>query len=254
MKKWIVASMAAASLTLGGMTAQADTMVLSGGESLDLGAISVYDGERSFFGSQIHDWLMEDSAAKTVEEALNKEKVFPEGSDASKAASEMAIDILRRGKVYQVRSVDNGTYYQGMVLSISVSDAEMLQMTLLSQALEKKDAGDEAKKLAEGAEAAEAAKEEDELDDLPLLSSFVDDVEVKTHSDWKKAASKAGIAYETGSAQITLKRKGLALPLFLKGIVMRESGSTTYTLLAADQASGTYLEPAIDKALAGAKK
>ncbi len=247
MKKWIVASAAAASLTLGGLTAYADTMTLSGGETLDLGAISVYDGERSFFGSQIHDWLMEDSAAKTVEEALNKEKVFPEGSAASKAASEMAIDILRRGKVYQVRSVDQGTYYQGMVLSISVSDAEMLQMTLLSQALEKKGADEKAEAPVEPAK-------EDELDDLPLLSSFVDDVEIKTHTDWKKNKSKAGIDYETGSAQITLKKKGLSLPVFLKGIIMREEGSTTYTILAADQASGTYLEPAIDKALVGAKK
>lgn len=244
MKKWIVASVAAASLTLGGLTAYADTMTLSGGETLDLGAISVYDGERSFFGSQIHDWLMEDNAVKTVEEALEKEKVFPEGSGASKAASEMAIDILRRGKVYQVRSVDQGTYYQGMVLSISVSDAEMMQMTLLTQALEKKDTD---KKVEEPAK-------EDELDGLPLLSSFVDDVEIKTHTDWKKDKSKAGLAYETGSAQITLKKKGLALPLFLKGIVMREADSTTYTLLAADQASGKYLEPAIDRALAGAKK
>ncbi len=247
MKKWIAASMAAVSLTIGGMTAQADTMVLSGGEKLDLGAVSVYDGERSFFGSQIHEWLMADDTAKTIEKALDEEKVFPEGSTYAKEASEMAVDILRRGKVYQVRSVDNGTYYQGMVLSFSLSDQEMMQMALYGKALDVK--SDEKK-----AEEAPAEKKDDELDDLPLLSSFVDDVDFKIQKDWTAAQSKAGLAYETGSAQITLKRKGLSLPIFLKGIVMREADKTTYTLMAADQASGKYLEPVVDKALAGAKK
>ncbi len=245
MKKWIAGAAAAACLTFGGMTGYADTMVLSGGESLDMGAINVYDGERSFFGSQIHDWLMEDSAAQTIEKALNEEKVFPKGSTYAKEASQMAIDILRRGKVYQLRSVDGGTYYQGMVVSISLSDAEMLQMALYGKALEPKD---------DKKDAPAEAKEEKEMDEIPLLSSFVDDVEIKTHTDWKADKSKDGVNYETGSAQITLKRKGLALPIFIKGIVMRDDDRTTYTLLAADQASGKYLEPAVDKALAGAKK
>ncbi len=250
MKKWIVASVAAASLMVGGMTSYADTMVLSGGEKLDLGTVSVYDGERSFFGSQIHDWLMEESTPKTIEKALNEEKVFPEGSTYAKEASEMAVDILRRGKVYQVRTVAEGTYYQGMVISFSLSDQEVMQMALYGKALDAK--ADEKKEEAPAAPA-EAAKD-DELDDLPVISSFVDDIDFKVQSDWKEATSKAGLAYETGSAQITLKRKGLSLPLFLKGIIMREADKTTYTLLAADQASGKYLEPVVDKALAGAKK
>ncbi len=248
MKKWMVASVAAVSLTVGGMTAHADTMVLSGGEKLDLGAVSVYDGERSFFGSQIHDWLMEADTPKTIEKALNEEKVFPEGSTYAKEASEMAVDILRRGKVYQVRSVDNGTYYQGTVISFSLSDQEMMQMAIYGKALDLK--GDEKK----DAEAPEEENKTDELDDLPVLSSFVDDIDFKIQNDWAEKSSKAGLAYETGSAQITLKRKGITLPIFLKGIVMREADRTTYTILAADQASGKYLEPVVDKALAGAKK
>ena len=252
MKKWMIACSAAAMLTLGGMTAHADTMVLSGGETLDLGAISVYDGEKSFFGSQIHDWLMEDGAAQTIEKALNEEKIFPEGSTEAKEASEMAIDILRRGKVYQLRSVDSDTYYQGMVVSFSVSDMEMLKMALYGKAIDAHMAAEEAKEATEAKP--EAAKEEEELDNLPVVSSFVDDIEIEKHTDWKKDTSKEGVSYETGSAEITLKRKGFSLPIFLKGIVTRGEDRTTYTLLAADQASGNYLEPVVDKALAGAKK
>ena len=68
LSKWMTISMASLALAGGVLTADADSMVLSGGEKLDLGEkVSVFDGERSFFGSQLHDWLMEDKAVTTVE-------------------------------------------------------------------------------------------------------------------------------------------------------------------------------------------
>ena len=109
LSKWMTISMASLALAGGVLTADADSMVLSGGEKLDLGEkVSVFDGKRSFFGSQLHDWLMEDKAVTTVEEAIKKENLFPKNEAYSHDVAQMAVDVLRRGKLYQVRSEDKG--------------------------------------------------------------------------------------------------------------------------------------------------
>ena len=67
LSKWMTISTAALALAGGVLTADADSMVLSGGEKLGLGEQgSVFDGKRSFFGSQLHDCLMEDKTVTTV--------------------------------------------------------------------------------------------------------------------------------------------------------------------------------------------
>lgn len=225
LSKWMTISMASLALAGGVLTADADSMVLSGGEKLDLGEkVSVFDGKRSFFGSQLHDWLMEDKEAYSHDVA------------------QMAVDVLRRGKLYQVRSEDKGICYQGMVVSIALSDADEMKLALYSAALDTqskeavKDNQAEAKELA------------------PLLAMTHGQLTVKAHSDWADKTSKKGLAYSTGSAQISIIRDGFTLPVYLKAIIHKDKGMTTYTLLAADQASGAYLEPIVDKALAGAEK
>ena len=131
MKMWLAASMTALAMAAGTMAVSADSLTLSGGEVLDMGSsVSVYPGERSFFGSQLHDWLLEGNAAKTVEVALEGAKVFPKDKDYSKEFSEMAVSILRTGKVYQVRAQADDTFYQGMMVSLSVSDSDMLKLAL----------------------------------------------------------------------------------------------------------------------------
>ena len=56
MKKWLAVSMTALAVTAGSMVVSADSLTLSGGEVLDMGSsVSVYPGERSFFGSQLHE-------------------------------------------------------------------------------------------------------------------------------------------------------------------------------------------------------
>lgn len=51
MKKWLAASLTALAVTAGSMAVSADSLTLSGGEVMDMGAsVSVYPGERSFFG------------------------------------------------------------------------------------------------------------------------------------------------------------------------------------------------------------
>ena len=164
--------MATLALAGGVLTADADSMVLSGGEKLDLGEkVSVFDGECSFFGSQLHDWLMEDKAVTTVEEAIKKENLFPKNEAYSHDVAQMAVDVLRRGKLYQVRSEDKGICYQGMVVSIALSDADEMKLALYSAALDTqskeavKDNQAEAKELA------------------PLLAMTHGQLTVKAHSD-----------------------------------------------------------------------
>ncbi len=239
LSKWMTISMASLALAGGVLTADADSMVLSGGEKLDLGEkVSVFDGERSFFGSQLHDWLMEDKAVTTVEEAIKKENLFPKNEAYSHDVAQMAVDVLRRGKLYQVRSEDKGICYQGMVVSIALSDADEMKLALYSAALDTKSK--------EAAKDNQAEAEAKELAHGQLT--------VKAHSDWADKTSKKGLAYTTGSAQISIIRDGFTLPVYLKAIIHKDKGMTTYTLLAADQASGAYLEPIVDKALAGAGK
>ena len=154
----------------------------------------------------------------------------------------MAVDVLRRGKLYQVRSEDKGICYQGMVVSIALSDADEMKLALYSAALD--------------TQSKEAAKDNQaEVKELaPLLAMTHGQLTVKAHSDWADKTSKKGLAYSTGSAQISIIRDGFTLPVYLKAIIHKDKGMTTYTLLAADQASGAYFEPVVDKALAGAGK
>lgn len=255
MKKWLAASFTALAVTAGGMAVQADSLTLSGGEVLDLGSsVSVYPGERSFFGSQLHDWLMEPDAAVTVEKAMKEAAVFPKDKDYSKEFSEMAVSILRTGKVYQVRAAANDTFYEGMMVSISVSDSDMLKLALYGNtALADKDASHESADAAIKEPAAAKAQAEKKPVDkaLDLLHGAVT---VDDHSSWEEMKSDNGVAYRTGEAKLSLTKNGFMIPLYLKGVVMKEEGKTVYTLFAADQASGNYFRPILNKALKEAKK
>lgn len=238
LKKWLTVSAMTAGVLLGGMAVQADSLTLSGGEVLDLGStVNVYDGERSFFGSQIHDWLIEGQPAESIEKVLVKENVFPSDTTYAKEVSQLAAEVLKSGKVYQVRAAANDTYYQGLVISLSLSDSQQ-------------------KKLAVYQKAALENKEKAESDALvsTLLNACQNKVAVKSHSDWQEKKGPSGKTYRTGDVQLSLQQNGLVLPLFLKGILIKEEGGTTYTLLAGDQVSGQYLAPFFDKALQGAKK
>lgn len=260
MKKWLAASLTALAVTAGSMAVSADSLTLSGGEVMDMGAsVSVYPGERSFFGSQLHDWLMEPDAAKTVEKALEGAAVFPKDKDYSKEFSEMAVSILRTGKVYQLRAAADDTFYQGMMVSISVSDSDMLKLAMYGQtALSNKEkpeteaaAGKDASAPKEKAPAKGTAKE-DSLD--KALSLLRGAVKVEDHSSWEDRKSEKGLSYRTADARLVLNKNGFMIPLYVKGVITRGEGKTVYTVFAADQASGWYFQPLLDKALKEAKK
>lgn len=260
MKKWLAASLTALAVTAGSMGVFADSLTLPGGEVMDMGSsVSVYPGERSFFGSQLHDWLMEPDAAKTVEKALEGAAVFPKDKDYSKEFSEMAVSILRTGKVYQLRAAADDTFYQGMMVSLSVSDSDMLKLAMYGQTAlsdEKKPETETAavkdvSAVKEAAPAKDRAKE-DSLD--RALSLFRGAVKVEDHSSWEDRKSEKGLSYRTGDARLVLNKNGFMIPLYVKGVITRGEGKTVYTVFAADQASGRYFQPLLDKALKEAKK
>lgn len=260
MKKWLAASLTALAVTAGSMAVSADSLTLSGGEVMDMGAsVSVYPGERSFFGSQLHDWLMEPDAAKTVEKALEGAAVFPQDKDYSKEFSEMAVSILRTGKVYQLRAAADDTFYQGMMVSLSVSDSDMLKLAMYGHtALSDKEKPETETAAVKDVSApketapAKSTANEDSLD--KALSLFRGAVKVEDHSSWEDRKSEKGLSYRTADARLVLNKNGFMIPLYVKGVITRGEGKTVYTVFAADQASGRYFQPLLDKALKEAKK
>lgn len=131
LKKWLAASAAAMILVSGASAVSAASIATAGDQKLDLGSsISVLPGERTFFGGQFHDWLLTGNVEGTIQEILAQGNVFPENSVSNKQFASVAASILKSAKVYQVCASANDTYYQGMVLSIAVSDNDMTKLLL----------------------------------------------------------------------------------------------------------------------------
>lgn len=131
LKKWLAASAAAMILVSGASAVSAASITTAGDQKLDLGSsISVLPGERTFFGGQFHDWLLTGNFEGTIQEILAQGNVFPENSVSNKQFASVAASILKSAKVYQVCASANDTYYQGMVLSIAVSDNDMTKLLL----------------------------------------------------------------------------------------------------------------------------
>lgn len=225
-KKWAAAGMTALALAAGVSVARADSLTLAGGETVNLGQnVNVLDGDKTFFGAQLKDWLQRPSAEASVEKLLREKQVFGEDAPEYKELSRAAVSLLRTAKVYQVRSVADGTYYQGMMASLSLSDEELLQWKQYRDL-----AADGRKAVIGGA------------------------VQVVSNTSWKEGTSRKGISYRYASVRIDAVRNGFAIPLYVEGIIMKEKGRTTFTIFAADQASGKYFAPVLEKALQGAAK
>lgn len=272
-KKWAAAGMTALALAAGISVARADSLTLAGGETVNLGQkVNVLDGDKTFFGAQLKDWLQRPSAEASVEKLLREKQVFGEEAPEYKELSRAAVSLLRTAKVYQVRSVADGTYYQGMMASLSLSDEELLQwkqyrdlaadggkaaiggadgptsVYLISGQAQQEAAG--AAGTEKKKDAGEAAKDAGKAE-KGLLGGAV---QVVSNTSWKEGTSRKGISYRYASARIDAVRNGFAIPLYVEGIIMKEKGRTTFTVFAADQASGKYFAPILEKALQGAAK
>lgn len=266
-KKWAAAGMTALALAAGVSVARADSLVLAGGEAVNLGQnVNVLDGDKTFFGAQMKEWLQRPSAETAVEKLLRENQVFGEDAPEYKELSRAAVSLLRTAKVYQVRSVADGTYYQGMMASLSLSDEELLKW---EQYKDLAVDGRKAAALQEAAKAAEAAEKSGPAEKKKDTGAAVKEsgesgkaekglfggaVQVVSNTSWKEGTSRKGISYRHASARIDAVRHGFAIPLYVEGIIMKEKGRTTFTIFASDQASGKYFAPILEKALQGAAK
>lgn len=295
LKKWLAASAAAMILVSGASAVSAASITTAGDQKLDLGSsISVLPGERTFFGGQFHDWLLTGNVEGTIQEILAQGNVFPENSVSNKQFASVAASILKSAKVYQVCASANDTYYQGMVLSIAVSDNDMTKLLLALNAAqaeaspviepETAAAASADNKVTEGKAApaaeetatkaatektvkAEAKKEtkkeaKEEKSEIKNSGGVLDGmqtawgkkVEITENSHWEDKVSKNGLSYRTGSVKALVHKDGFVIPVFAKGIITRSGTSTIYTVFVADQASGKYLDTFFDKALEEAGK
>lgn len=243
-----VAIAAAACLLTGTVPARADSLALPTGVTVDMGQkVNVGEGKNSFFGSQIDNWTRRPDSEETVVKLLSREGF--EGTDAEKEAlAKGLVSAVKKGAYYQLRAQANGTYYEGFVVALPVTNEE----------------GQSVKAVTEKSEP--AAKEETpgagKKDILPNTSAF--DrlinraagryVSVTDHSSWKEETSKQGVSYRHGSADLTYVGHNMDIPLFIDGFIIKDDNGACYTVLIADQTSGHYFAPLLEKAFQGAKR
>ena len=218
--------------------------------------------------------------------------VFPENSVNNKQFASVAASILKSAKVYQVCASANDTYYQGMVLSIAVSDNDMTKLLLALNAAqaeastviepETAAAASADNKVTEGkaAPAAEETAAEGETVKAAATKAATEKTvkaeakketkkeakeeksEIKNSGDvldgmqtaWGKKVEITENSHCTGSVKALVHKDGFVIPVFAKGIITRSGTSTIYTVFVADQASGKYLDTFFDKALEEAGK
>lgn len=249
MKKYITCAALAAGILLGSSTAFADSLPLPKGETLDLGqAVSVYDGADSFFGARLNDWLFDKDSLATVEKAIVKADAFPK--DDKRRPRELAmvvIETLKEAKLFQIRTETADTYYQEFVLSVPVSDKNMLALMDLVSSMKVPNES-RSKDAKDGVE--------EKLGDLygQLMSELADQIDVTAHTSWKEGETKSGYPYRYGKARVTFTKQGITLPLSLSGYITRNKEGRVYTLFLGDQSSDAYLAPIVKEAIEGAAR
>lgn len=236
-------------------------MVLSSGETITLGdRISVGEGKNSFIGSQINDWMRRPDSVNTVEKFLGRQG-WQGTPEEEKALAERIVKIARGASLYQLRSEAQTTYYQGFVISLPVTaeDAAALKDLSLKEVAGEKAAAAEAAPAEGTAPVKEEAAAKKILPDSSEFSTIVNRaasqyMTVTNTPSWKNGRTKNGLAYRHGTALVDFRNHNMKIPLSLDGYVTEENGSTYYTVLIADQASGAYFAPYLEKAFQGAEK
>lgn len=119
MKKWLAVSMTALAMAAGTMAVSADSLTLSGGEVLDMGSsVSVYR-RKVFLWKPAMTGFWKRMRQNTWRRRWKEQRYFQKTRIPPRV--QMAVSILRTGKVYQVRAQADDALYQGMMVSLSVS-------------------------------------------------------------------------------------------------------------------------------------
>lgn len=230
MKK-IIASVLLLSSLITGTVVKADKLTLPKGEELDLGEkIGVYDSRDSFFGKMIKEELPKKETKEKIKESLVYTQAGKKYDKETNEEIDALIKILEKTRIYQLRSDTKEAYYQGIVTSVYVTNAEKAQITKLLKKFEK------------------SKKERDVIG--TLIETYIKNIpfDIKT-SETKK--SKKGTKYIEKEEKIKIEEAQFLEPLYKYTIIIKDLDGETYTQLRADQVSGKYLKPFISDTLKG---
>ena len=132
MKKILASACLSAALLTA--TAYADTITLPLGTVMDLGEhIDVWEGQKSFFGAQMDDWMIRSDFDETIERGIHEAGLFTDSPAATKELAGIVSKAVKSGKVYQLRANTPDAFYQTMVVSIPLSDADLSRAEALGR-------------------------------------------------------------------------------------------------------------------------
>lgn len=242
MKKWLIGASLSCALLMGMSTGYADNLVLPKGETLDLGKqVSVWKGSQSFMGGYIAEFLDNPNVNEELEKNIVKAGIFDASDKASpKELASIVGTALKDCRLYQVRADADDTLYTGLVISVPVTNDQMTGIMKLMGA---------AKKPADGSK--QDVTEKVMSDAMNKWSQMVT---VGEHSSWKKGTTKSGVPYAMAHANLVMNQGGFLLPVYVGGFTLTRDYGMTYNVIIADQTSGNYLEPVIEKAVMGMAK
>lgn len=246
-KKWMGAVLAAA--LLAGGTAGADDLTLPTGEVLPFGSrVAVWQGHDSYFAEKIDAVLVADPAlVDAIAKNYIQMGVYGESEKAdARRMAEAVADIFRESRTYQLRSTSGNTMYTAYVLSLPMklplTETDILRWNEWVKAFGEKNGV--------SPEAREALSRHGELSQSVALA-----VEMMKNAVRKNGTSAGGDAYQLAYTQMTPAAYDYAVPLWLcvLGTTKKDGNNLTVTVLLADQASGRYFAPLVEKAVEAAR-
>lgn len=245
-KKWMGAVLAAA--LLAGGTAGADDLTLPTGEVLPFGSrVAVWQGRDSYFADKVDALLADPSLVDAVAKDYVQAGVYGQNETAeARRMAEAAVGILRESRAYQLRSTSGNTMYTAYVLSLPMklplTETDILRWNGWVQTLGEAN-GFSSEQLA-------ALSRHGEVVQSAALA-----VEMMDNAVRKNGTSAGGCAYQLAYTQMTPAAYDYAVPLWLcvLGTTKKEGNNLTVTVLLADQASGRYFTPLVEKAVEAAR-
>lgn len=245
-KKWMGAVLAAA--LLAGGTAGADDLTLPTGEVLPFGSrVAVWQGHDSYFAEKVDALLADPALVDAIAKDYVQAGVYGQNETAeARRMAEAVADILRESRAYQLRSTSGNTMYTAYVLSLPMklplTETDILRWNEWVKAFGEKNGV--------SPEAREALSRHGELSQSVALA-----VEMMKNAVRKNGTSAGGDAYQLAYTQMTPAAYDYAVPLWLcvLGMTKKDGNNLTVTVLLADQASGRYFAPLVEKAVEAAR-
>lgn len=248
MKKWLCAAATAGFCALSMTGVFADNLVLPQGEVLPLtDKVTVWNGQSSFLGTYVSEFLESDNLVKTLEKEFTKAGIFNEKhKQNAEELAKLTASLLKNSRMYQVRSEVNNTFYTGFVVSMPVSDKDKAALERLTDesVLSEKVVQDSKKPVQDilGEALGRALNKENQA------------VSVSDVSKVREGKSQKGIDYKEVHAHVLINQSGLLLPVYAGGFSIENKEGTTYNLILTDETAGNYFEPILQEALRRASR